>query len=276
MLKVFRLTKDEGAGKTVLLALSGGIDSAYLAYACLKAGYDLDLMVVEGTVSSVHPPKAKMEEQAVRAIVEELRSSFPDSFINVITFTGKVDMSVEKKRDFRKYGTSGFHHDQNRLWVQPPVWLFYLAQALREDHHAAFLAYHLGDEANRVFHSMQAVWNATLDIAKTYHRPLAAPLELTQKYEIIRAIPESLLLKTWTCENPKPKLPFVSYEDQTYHHCGDCVPCNTLLGQLSSLSVESRDAEKVHNYLADRFREDDQHPMLKMHRQWLGVREEIS
>lgn len=274
MLKVFRLREGEGTGKTVLLALSGGIDSVYLAYACLKAGYDLDLMVVEGTVSSVHGPKAQMEARSVKEIVEELRESFPDSFINVITFSGKVEMAVEKKRDFRNYGTCGFHHDDNRLWVQPPVWLFYLAQALREDHTAAFLAYHLGDEANRIFHSMQTAWNAILDISKTYHRPLAAPLELIQKHEIIRAIPESLLLKSWTCENPKPRYPLVAYEDQTYFHCGKCVPCNTLLGHLSSILADENSEWKVHNYLTDRFREGDQHPALRLHRLWLERRGE--
>jgi 7-cyano-7-deazaguanine synthase in queuosine biosynthesis len=200
--------------KTVLVMLSGGLDSCYMLYYYLT---QTDHAIHAHHISLRYPsePRWKEEDIASRKIVEYCRS------------IRAFDYSESRfEIGFKRY--VGRDSD-TQLLVAAKV-----APNLRGEVHLA-IGWEKSDfdlEVNRQRAKNKVtenLWNALCDsidypLGEHISRKILFPLiEMDlDKSQMIAALPDELVDMTWSCRRPKKD------EHGITHYCGVCKPCRTI------------------------------------------------
>ncbi len=200
--------------KTVLVMLSGGLDSCYMLYYYLT---QTDYAIHAHHISLRYPSEPRWEEEdtASRKIVEYCRS------IRAFDYSeSRCDIG------FKRY--VGRDSDTQLLMAAK------VAPNLRGEVHLA-IGWEKSDfelEVNRQRaknHVTENLWNALCDsidypLGEHISRKILFPLiEMDiDKSQMIAALPDELVDMTWSCRRPQKD------EHGVIYYCGICKPCQTL------------------------------------------------
>lgn len=200
--------------KTILLMLSGGVDSCYMLYYYLT---QTDYAVHAHHISLRYPsePRWEQEDIACHHIVEYCRRIRPFDYTQ-----SRCDIG------FKRY--VGRDSDTQLLMAAK------VAPNLKGEVHVA-LGWEKSDfelEVNRTRAKNKVtenLWNALCDsidypMGEHISRTLLFPLiEMDiDKYQMIAALPNELVKMTWSCRRPAKDT-----NDNTIP-CGECKPCKTI------------------------------------------------
>ncbi|MDD2838811.1 hypothetical protein [Sulfuricurvum sp.] len=200
--------------KTILLMLSGGVDSCYMLYYYLT---QTDYPVHAHHISLRYPsePRWEEEDRASRRIVEYCRH------IRSFDYT-------ESRCDI------GFKHYAGRDSDTQLLMAAKVAPNLKGEIHLA-IGWEKSDfelEVNRQRAKnkvTEKLWNALCEsidypLGEHISRTILFPLiEMNiSKGEMIAALPDELVEMTWSCRRPKKD------ESGLSQPCGECKPCQTL------------------------------------------------
>ena len=186
--------------KLPLVLLTGGVDSAFLAYALLHDS-PIDILYIEGCQ---YDRKKEAEKLAVDKIVNFLNNNSPYKIRN----NGTVALVTSM--------------DSNHKFGQPLNWIFgVLNSKLIDDAKSVNMAYISGDQMVYHLKDLVIAWEKMTEIA-LHHKPeLLFPLVFKNKLEIYKNIPPELLELTWSCE-----LPIKTEHDlPSFQECGYCRAC---------------------------------------------------
>lgn len=200
--------------KTILVMLSGGIDSCYMLYYYLT---QTDYAIHAHHISLRYPsePRWEQEDSASRNIVEYCRRIRPFDY-------------SESRFDI------GFKHYVGRDSDTQLLMAAKVAPNLKGDVHLA-IGWEKSDfelEVNRIRaknHVTENLWNALCDsidypMGEHISRTILFPLmEMgIDKQEMMDRLPVELVRQTWSCRRP------VKDTDKNIIPCGECKPCKTI------------------------------------------------
>lgn len=200
--------------KTILVMLSGGLDSCYMLYSYLT---QTDYAIHAHHISLRYPsePRWEQEDSACRQIVKYCHQIRPFDYSE-----SRFDIG------FKRY--VGRDSDTQLLMAAK------VAPNLRGEVHVA-LGWEKSDfelevnqqrAKNKVTENL---WNALCDsidypLGKHISRKILFPLiEMNiDKSQMIAALPDELVDMTWSCRRPQKD------EHGVIYYCGICKPCQTL------------------------------------------------
>lgn len=204
---------DARPGQRLYLGLSGGLDSAYLAYRLLSAGHPL---LIHHCAYRTHQNRWPHEETAYRAILEWLSDH------------GLTDWTLIRSEFAPCRSIPYWFLDYEYLfWIAGAHLRLHGKQRSRADIQHVIVASH--QESRRTFGdpTFDRIW-ATLE--RTAERPIK-PLEPMKRYnrtQILADMPPDLMRLCWWCRTPKDGQP-----------CHACSTCKAVDVALSALNIDT-------------------------------------
>lgn len=186
--------------KTILIPLSGGLDSTYTVYKALKAGYKVRTTYVE-----IMNNERKTENEL--SAINKINEYFTDNYYQL------YDTSYENNR----VDINNFTHSLEL--PQIPMFLFNLAYVIDESIDEIHLGGVLNDDMISFENEIKKAFNG-LKTLFTFDKniKLLIPYKKVRKFQIISELPDELLKLVTTCENPL----------SDGEACGDCGPCRRI------------------------------------------------
>lgn len=201
--------------KLPLVLLTGGVDSAFLAYTLLHDS-PIDILYIEGCQ---HERKEEAEKIAVAEIVNFLNNNSPYKIRNNGTVTLRTSM------------------DSRHQFGQPLNWIFgVLNSKLIDGANSVNMAYISGDQMVYHLKDLIIAWEKMTEIA-LWHKPeLLFPLVFKNKLEIYKSMPPELLELTWSCELPIKTV----HNSSSFQECGYCRPCKIKKFTMAYMESEKK------------------------------------
>lgn len=204
--------------KVPLILFSGGMDSSYLLHMALVEG-DVEVLYISGAQSQ---DKIRMEKIARRKIIDYLEK-----------LTGN---NVRKEHSFSTGEFAG--GNENWAFRQAPMWLFGALNVVDSNKHSVLnIGYVAGDQIASNIPYISQAWDNLMIIAREEPVPIAFPLSLVRKSDILPKIDPEVFKMVWVCEMPvlPPDGPKVYDMDDSNDHvvapifvaCGKCPACDT-------------------------------------------------
>lgn len=205
----------EEVKRPTLLALSGGLDSTFLLYACMKDNKSVD--IVTANYSQFHA-QSKRQNIAIKKVIKEIKKIKKEE-----SLPGCIS-------EIRKYQFTPYHRGALKLGQNVP-WLSMLLQNLRDIDQDVMLGYINGDSVLPYLNDTRLAWShmlAASAIDSRYYQ-LYTPLVNTKKYQILEQIPSRLLkLVTW------------SEGTQAEDDCGSCPSCMSMQVAYEEYRIRNR------------------------------------
>lgn len=190
--------------KNVIILWSGGLDSTYLVYDCLKKGYNVYPVYIKLLNNT---SKTEMELDVIKKISEKMKEMFPNNFNEL-----KITMSINID-----------YHYHNNYFQQLPIWILGILFSIKDDIDEIYLGYVTGDDAISYLNEIKKIYKSYSPIVSNLPK-LLFPLSKTLKLEILNKLPSVLTDLTKTCEIPKKIKNEITNEIE-YIECGQCDTC---------------------------------------------------
>lgn len=207
--------------KLVMIAFSGGFDSAYLAHDALHKGCDVILVYSKDFLIN-YEGKTRAQNEAVASIVAHLKQRYPDQKVELYTVSNPI--MVEGPYDetnLEAYGACDSRYQQIISWM------FLLSAMTSREIDEVQIGIHSEDPLLLYYTDIMLAWKHMLALRKTVVTPLNLPLKTLRKTDIISLMNEELMNLAWFCEKPIVRGDEVKC-------CGDCTPCQTFVGAVAA------------------------------------------